>query len=230
MSMKNRRNYYRLLQVQPDAPIEIIRTSYRTLMRELKQHPDLGGDHGKASMLNEAYEILSDSVRRAEYDKELFQKYTKKILPQKKPTPNNTTKRSFDHDMPPTGFSTGGNSYSASKSFSASHTESKSQQSRRRKVKRMKRDEEVRYYSTSPHLKGVAEMLDVSTDGVRFICSRDLDEKLILQLISPLFRAEAIVISSHKCVLNGKTKYYIGAQFTSVIFQNQRGSFISNKA
>ena len=28
--MRNRRNYYRLLQVQPDAPLEIIRASYRT--------------------------------------------------------------------------------------------------------------------------------------------------------------------------------------------------------
>jgi predicted transcriptional regulator len=35
--MKNRRNYYRILQVQPDAPVEIIRASYRTMMRELKR-------------------------------------------------------------------------------------------------------------------------------------------------------------------------------------------------
>lgn len=34
--MMNRRNYYRILQVQPDAPPEIIRASYRTLMKELK--------------------------------------------------------------------------------------------------------------------------------------------------------------------------------------------------
>jgi len=228
--MKNRRNLYRLLQVQPDAPIEIIRTSYRTLMRELKQHPDLGGDHGKASMLNEAYEILSDRVRRAEYDKELFQKYTKKILPQKNPTPENTTTRSFDHNKPPTGYTTGGNNSSASESFTASHAENKSQQSRRRKVKRMKRYEEVRYYSTSHHLEGVAQMLDVSTDGVRFICSQNLNEKVTLRLISRLFRAEAKVITSQKCVLHGRTNYCVGAQFTKVTFHNPRGSFVSNTA
>jgi hypothetical protein len=41
--MKNRRNYYRILHVQEDAPEEIIRTSYRTLMQRMRMHPDLGG-------------------------------------------------------------------------------------------------------------------------------------------------------------------------------------------
>lgn len=78
--MKNKRNYYRLLQVQPDAPYEIIRASYRTLMRELKSHPDLGGEHFNAYLINEAYETLSDSVKRAEYDKKLTIKPTESYL------------------------------------------------------------------------------------------------------------------------------------------------------
>ena len=53
--MKNRRNYYRLLQVQPDAPREVIRASFRTLIRELKHHPDLGGSDGDAALLIAAY-------------------------------------------------------------------------------------------------------------------------------------------------------------------------------
>jgi curved DNA-binding protein CbpA len=69
--MKNKRNYYRLLQVQPDAPYEVIRASYRTLMKELKNHPDLGGDLSNAYLINEAYETLSDRFQRAEYDKKL---------------------------------------------------------------------------------------------------------------------------------------------------------------
>lgn len=64
----NRRSYYRLLHVQPDAPAEIVRASYRTLMSTLRAHPDLGGDHERAALLNEAYEVLSDPIRRAAYD------------------------------------------------------------------------------------------------------------------------------------------------------------------
>ena len=83
--MKNRRNYYRLLQVQADAPPEVIRSSYRTLMRELKQHPDLGGSTFNASLLNEAYAVLSDANRRASYDRELFNCYTKRMVPGESP-------------------------------------------------------------------------------------------------------------------------------------------------
>ena len=46
--MQNRRNYYRLLQVQPDAAPEVIKASYRTLMQKLRLHPDLGGDEWNA--------------------------------------------------------------------------------------------------------------------------------------------------------------------------------------
>lgn len=66
--MKNRRNYYRILHIQPDAPTDIIKASYRTQMQKLKMHPDLGGDEWDASILNEAYRILSNPEKRATYD------------------------------------------------------------------------------------------------------------------------------------------------------------------
>jgi hypothetical protein len=68
--MENRRNYYRILHVQPDAPTEIIKSSYRTLMQKLRMHPDLGGDQWNATLINEAYETLSNAARRAEYDRQ----------------------------------------------------------------------------------------------------------------------------------------------------------------
>lgn len=67
--MENRRNYYRILHVQPDAPTEIIKSSYRTLMQKLRMHPDLGGDQWSATLINEAYETLMDQARRTEYDR-----------------------------------------------------------------------------------------------------------------------------------------------------------------
>jgi len=67
-SRHNRRNYYRILHVQRDAPLEIIKTSYRTLMQRMKMHPDLGGDHADAQLINQAYATLSDPERRAAYD------------------------------------------------------------------------------------------------------------------------------------------------------------------
>jgi len=70
--MKNRRNYYRILHVQPDAPVELIKASYRTLMHKMKHHPDLGGDHETAVIINEAYDTLIDSKKRKAYDASLL--------------------------------------------------------------------------------------------------------------------------------------------------------------
>jgi curved DNA-binding protein CbpA len=64
----NRRNYYRVLHVEPDAPKAVVQASYRALMQRLKMHPDLGGDHDEAALINEAYAVLSDPARRAAYD------------------------------------------------------------------------------------------------------------------------------------------------------------------
>jgi curved DNA-binding protein CbpA len=65
------KDYYALLLVHPEAPVEIIRASYRTLMQQLKAHPDLGGDHAAAAAINAAYAVLKDPTQRAAYDAEL---------------------------------------------------------------------------------------------------------------------------------------------------------------
>ena len=65
-------NLYELLQVIPTADAEIIQAAYRRLM--LRHHPDRSNELNAAEMtqrLNDAYAILSDPARRAEYDREL---------------------------------------------------------------------------------------------------------------------------------------------------------------
>jgi curved DNA-binding protein CbpA len=66
--MQNRPDYYRVLHVHPDAPTEVIKASHRTLMQRLRMHPDLGGEHGQAVLLNQALATLCDPARRAAYD------------------------------------------------------------------------------------------------------------------------------------------------------------------
>jgi len=61
-------DYYEVLQVHPTADVAVIKSAYRTIMRELQAHPDLGGDEEKAKVLNEAHRVLSAPDLRAEYD------------------------------------------------------------------------------------------------------------------------------------------------------------------
>lgn len=69
--MKPRIDFYQILHVQPNAPTAVIKASYRALLREGGMHPDVGGDHMQATLLNEAFATLSDPEKRAEYDKAL---------------------------------------------------------------------------------------------------------------------------------------------------------------
>ena len=73
--MDNRRNFYRILRVQPDASSQVIRQSYRSLMQNLRLHSDLCGEHWDASIINQAYATLRDAKKRADYDVELLRRY-----------------------------------------------------------------------------------------------------------------------------------------------------------
>lgn len=63
-----RDDYYRILQVDPGAHPAVVRAAYRTLLRVLGRHPDLGGAVGDAQRLVEAYRTLGNAERRQAYD------------------------------------------------------------------------------------------------------------------------------------------------------------------
>ena len=59
-------NPYTELDVPVDASLETIKQRYRTLAQ--MHHPDKGGDEELFKRIKLAYEILSDSIRRKQYD------------------------------------------------------------------------------------------------------------------------------------------------------------------
>jgi len=68
--MQDSRNYYKILQVSTEATTEAIKQAYRRLARQY--HPDLHPENPEAAdkfkEICEAYEVLSDSVQRTQYD------------------------------------------------------------------------------------------------------------------------------------------------------------------
>lgn len=60
------KNYYDILGVKKDASADEVKKAFRRLAR--KHHPDAGGDEDRFKEINEAYEVLSDSEKRAQYD------------------------------------------------------------------------------------------------------------------------------------------------------------------
>jgi len=67
MSHKNKRDYYEVLGISRSASQDDIKRAFRQLA--MKHHPDRGGDAEKFKEINEAYQILSDENKRAQYDR-----------------------------------------------------------------------------------------------------------------------------------------------------------------
>ena len=72
--MQQLRNYYEILGVAKDASNEEIKKTFRRLAR--LYHPDVNPGNKTAEEkfkdINEAYDVLSDENKRADYDKLLF--------------------------------------------------------------------------------------------------------------------------------------------------------------
>ena len=223
--MKNRRNYYRVLQVQPDAPVEVIRASYRTIMREMKRHPDLGGSAFEARVLNEAYEVLSDVKRRAAYDVELYSQYTNRaFLSDRHPLITDfcpVCRRPLARKPRP------------DERCSTCHSPLQSQgppefeKRYRRSVSRMAKNEKIVYCSAWPGKAVEATMSDISPRGMRFLGSERLLPGTALRISSRLFEATASVMHSREELVDGQSLYSIGVSFVAIRFAELKGSFFS---
>jgi hypothetical protein len=64
---RRRSDVYRLLGVPPLADAEVIR--HRWLEIAKREHPDVGGDAERFRRAKDAYELLKDGTRRAEYER-----------------------------------------------------------------------------------------------------------------------------------------------------------------
>jgi len=227
--MENRRNYYRILQVQPDAPVEIIRTSYHALMKEMKKHPDLGGDDWTASVINEAYETLSDNNKREAYDRELFQHYTE-LLSSGKGSSRKTLEGFPCQVLRNSRQQTG----SWICPFHEMHAEpapaGTSRSNNYRSYHRIKIHDSLLYHvSDSGHSKK-AQMQDLSPKGIRFTCREELPEKTVIDISCSLFRARARVVKSLTSTQEDITGCTAGAKFLSITFKNPVGTFYSGIA
>ena len=222
--MKNRRNYYRILQVQPDAPLEIIKSSYRTLMGKLNQHPDRGGSLWSASTINEAYETLSDPLKRVEYDQTLSE------YPRSKASPGASTEKPGKAHAEPQACCTfckapyPGDGVERSKCPSCGRAFHPSE---RRVFSRTQRREKLLYYAPGSSQRSPGIIIDFSPGGMRFTALEKIAPHTTIRIESPSLQATAQVIHCRKSRSQNGPSYTIGVKFTRAEFEKARGTFFS---
>jgi curved DNA-binding protein CbpA len=225
--MNNRPNYYKILQVQPDALPEIIHASYRTMMRELKMHPDLGGSTTQAAVLNEAYETLSEPKRRAAYDEELFHQSIQTPHQYQKPVVLAVCpicRQPLSQEPAP------GQICPTCRTPLKSNIVQESVQKPGRSLERTKISDEVYYYSGWPGKAKEGRMIDFSPKGMRFISPEALLPHSVLKINCRHFEAAGTVTNVSEEISNGQKFYSVGVSFLAVLFTESRGTFFSTSA
>ena len=244
--MNNRRNYYRILHVQPEAPLEIIKASYRGLMTKLKAHPDLGGDHDAAVLINQAYAVLSTPEKRRRYDLDRQGQFATAPVPlaaQRRTGATGATRAYQRH-------SGGGSGAQVACLFCASEIVSVAGASTRctfcgsplllstvqpgrrqmevfgrRAAPRIAKVGSLMLYPSWPHVGYRAQLRDLSLTGISLFCEFAPHHKQILKIDSPLLAAVLQVAS----VRATGGRYRIHGPLLVAEFATQTGCFVSTR-
>ncbi len=243
MNEDDQRTYYQILHVQPDAPVEVIKSSYRTMMQRMKMHPDLGGDHVTAALINEAYGILTDPDKRARYDETLtdleaeLAREDAKANAANEPAAEHTEATgshfvdlgskdscvfcSRAHAGPIEGDSRCQHCGSPLARVGGSGTAGASWL---RTMERIPADQPLRIWRDAAQAEPeICRLLDLSPTGLRFGGPQRVLTDQFVKVESDLFQA---VARARHCHQSGD-EWQTGAEFLTLLFERTRGAFVS---
>lgn len=241
---RNRRNYYRILHVQPDAPTVVIRMAYRTLMQKLRLHPDLGGDGATAALINEAYAVLSDPQRRADYDAQTTTKHTRSLVPppdepagtpetaaRELPVPHSEPIRCAfcDAKLPPSTWNLA-SARCANCQSPLTPPPRDSHLVARRAFDRQPLAGTLEYFVRgSAHGPRPAALLDFSPGGVLVTTPEQLPKGRVLAVKSPLFDAVVRVVRCEEAAPGEAHAWRLRLEFLTLSLDAPAGSFVATQ-
>ena len=241
--MNNQRNYYQILHVQPDAPTEVIRSSYRTMMQRLKMHPDLGGDQEAAALANEAYAVLSNPTKRAQYDAKLhantdFEQgkgaastssdktssaatVSRQELDITERCPFCQTQHDFGKYLQPDSVC----AVCDSALFPA--IKQNFEGGDQRIIQRINKQWPITFYTQWPNSKSyVGQTQDVSLNGMQVLTKIALHEGQIVKITSSTLDALARVVNQREFRSGLRKQWRIGLEFLTLRFHQVQGTFL----
>lgn len=237
--MNKQKNFYQILHVQQDAPSEVIRSTYRTMMQKMKMHPDLGGNQEDAALINEAYAVLMDADARAEYDSSLKngdaahvrQSYAGQYAQNNS---HKTTKvikenlcvfcelpHNFGQDIKPDSQCTrcGSALYPAVKQ--------NFDQNGSRLINRIEKQWPVSIYLDWADARSyIGTTQDVSLNGLQVLSNTYVENGTVLKLSSHMLDSVAVVVNSRSNHTLLRKRWNLGLEFITLRFHQVQGTFI----
>ncbi|MFK8026946.1 MAG: DnaJ domain-containing protein [Gammaproteobacteria bacterium] len=234
--MSKQKNFYQILHVQQDAPSEVIRSTYRTMMQKMKMHPDLGGNQEEAALINEAYSVLMDADARAQYDSSLAgqnNSFTKQSYSSQNTHREKTTvfkenqcvfcelPHNYGHAVKPDSQCTrcGSALYPAIKETF--------EQNGNRLINRIEKQWPVSIYLDWTDSRSyIGTTQDVSLNGLQVLSNKYVDNGTVLKLSSHLLDSVALVVNSRSNHTLLRKRWNLGLEFITLRFHHAQGTFV----
>ncbi|MGH1538142.1 MAG: DnaJ domain-containing protein [Gammaproteobacteria bacterium] len=238
--MRNNRNYYQILHVQQDAPVEVIRSSYRTMMQRLKMHPDLGGDHEEAAIVNQAYSVLTNAEKRAEYDAGLEEETKSDSTEAVDKSKSSTSSPIYNQHVDTAkscSFCKAEHNFGKAIEADCVCSECGStlfpavkqmfENDDNRIIQRIDKQWPVTFFTQWPDaVPYVGQTHDVSLNGIQMVTSVFLQEGQIVKMKSQMLDAVARVMNSREDYNQGTKLWRVGLQFITLRFYSAQGTFL----
>ena len=217
------------------------------MMQRLRMHPDLGGDHEEAAIINEAYAVLMNPDARARYDANLAVRRQRV---------DSRARTAGSHDE-------GAKSSSANKddTHEGSHcmfchavcrtsdlTEpddlcmrcgsalfpakrKRFEAGGQRAIERVSKRISARYWTRWPQsVSQIGHMEDLSPSGMQLRTDEALTRGQIIKIEAGVLDAIACVVDSQKVDSDGPDRWRIGLMFKTLRIHRSRGTFVSINA
>jgi len=244
--MKNNRNYYQILHVQQDAPVEVIRSSYRTIMQRLKMHPDLGGDHEEAAVVNQAYAVLTHAEKRAKYDEALLASENDESIDtsRKRKTQSNPSAPKkpayYNREIEPSEYCSFCRAKHSLGNNIEPHSECKQcgstlypaikhtfQKDDKRMIERIDKQWPVTFFTEWPDAVAyTGQTQDVSLNGLQMLTAVSLQEGQLLKMKSQTLDAVVRVMNYREDYEQGVKLWRVGMEFITLRFYKSHGTFV----
>ena len=188
-------------------------------MGKLNYHPDFGGPHLMAAWINAAAQMLSDPRRRAEYDRLLFSKQSKKSASSASPLSRSGGVED-DHNA----------DESSQPSANDRKREEMFREKECRSASRVNRGGAISYSFQQVGHRYHGELINLSPNGMRFFSEEKIEPFAKIEFQTPLLLGTATVKHCRETWRGSGRVYSIGVHFRSVVFERTCGTFLDLKA